>query len=94
MKNLKAFELFVDENNYNIHKDKLKDYKFKVGNYIKWYAKYTHDIYYYKIITINTNDELTPYNICNVENGNKYWSKCDHYELASDYEIDAIKYNL
>jgi len=97
MKNIKTFELYIDGYNKHLYEDELKNYKFKVGDYIKWSNKkhpYLVNNNYYKVIEINTRNDEKPYLICNLKTDVEYWTLGNNYEFVPEYEVTAIKYNL
>jgi len=97
MKILKTYEMYIDEYNKDLYEDKLKNYKFKVGDYVKWNNfknPYYNNTNYYRVIKINTLDEERPYLISNVKNGAEYWTLGHNFKFVPDEEFAAIKYNL
>jgi hypothetical protein len=91
MKNIQTYEAF---NMFS--KEKLNQYKFKVGQFVKIGPNtrgYAPSDFIYEIIGINMNDPYQPYNIKD-SNDIVYSVSGDILELAPDYEVDAINYNL
>jgi len=88
MKYLKKYEIFVSDDNLDYYYDDVQDHKFKINDYVK----YNNLNKIFKIIYINLNDANQPYIIAN---GNEiYPTSGKNIQLATDYEVDSIKYNL
>jgi len=100
MKILKIYEMFIDQSNVDEFQDLVKGYKFKIGDYLtckgySMYKAFDDDTYYYRIATIDTTDNRRPYLIRRGDElGSEFWSDGVPYELMSEEEIFAIKYNL
>ena len=107
MKRLKTFEMHINKDNEIFYEDKLKKYKFKIGDYVRFHLyiepKTTvlikviqWDIL--QIFEIDTAEDRRPYHVKLVDNSQRtdttYWIPEINYELVPDYEISAIKYNL
>lgn len=58
-----------------------KFYNYEVGNI-------------YRIITVDTKDSVSPYELTNKEEDLDVWVSESQVRLAEDYELDANKYNL
>jgi hypothetical protein len=83
---MKKYEQYVSKLNMDSCEDLLKDYKYKIGDYIKIHG----DIL--EIIAIDTDDPKNPYYISS--SFDSYWTDSYYFDLVPDYEVDAIKYNM
>ena len=82
--------IYIDERNMDDYADILKNYKFKIGDYIKIFNSI------FKISAIKTDDSTQPYYITglNSTNGIGYWINDENCEIVPEHELDAIKYNI
>lgn len=84
---------------YDNTEDSLKNYKYKIGDYVrvkqpKDFGALSKDTIF-EITAIDLGDPFSPYRLCSI-NDDKVgtWIHDKNLISVSDYEVTAIKYNL
>lgn len=93
---IKVYEEYIDKLNKDEYESILKNYRFKIGDIVRFNYDSDPNRTIFEIIGINTNDHNQPYTIVPINDPykNRYWCSDFKLELVPEIELDTKKYNL